>query len=216
MKQYVPNFIKGNLEFSDFALLAVLIAILYGLTAMEYFRLSKSDLAFGGSRGINLRKAGIWSFYGIISTIIAGWLADMNLSTVTEYPMVIVPLFFIFKWAGFHIKGSKIIDPSVLEKNIESLIDNNIIKQLKMANNCLSAKSIYENLILNEEKFDNVEEIISKSTSSGEIIINRLGLKELISPFLIKMETVNVRLKILKKKGIIILDESTNCYLLKN
>ena len=118
---------KLDLSFADFAVCALLLAVLYLISALEAMWLARDDREITSREGKDLRTASTWAFIGITLTLIAGVLSQMNLASWLDESLTAVPAIFLVHWAIYHRQASKIIDFSAVESQIKNSYKNEIL-----------------------------------------------------------------------------------------
>lgn len=105
-----------DLSFSDFILLAILQALMYGLTGLELaVALPKKD---SGTQRSDRRKAAGWAFAGILVTILAGVFAAAGIGPGEPF-LVGIPLFFIARWAYYHGTSASLANVQAVREALE-------------------------------------------------------------------------------------------------
>lgn len=125
------NFLKLlDLQFSDFAILSILLAILYFVSAIEWLA-TRGRWNLRTTKSLELRKAASWAFVGIFSTVIAGIVADALARWSIELPLICIPLFFISYWFYFHRRSSDIVQFSLIVNHFDEEYERKIAAMLK-------------------------------------------------------------------------------------
>ena len=101
-----------DLPFTDFCVLALLLGLLYGITAFEAWLTPKGQDAKALSKE-NRKTAATFAFFGIFSTLLAGVASAADEAGI-DFVYLSVPLVFVGHWAWFHYQSSDLIDPQVV------------------------------------------------------------------------------------------------------
>jgi hypothetical protein len=105
-----------DLSFGDFMLLAILLALMYGLTGLELaVTLPRRDF---GTQEFDRRQAAGWAFAGILLTIVAGLVAAAELGPAEPF-LLFLPLFFMARWAYYHGASASLANVQVVRQGLE-------------------------------------------------------------------------------------------------
>ena len=133
-----------DLQFLDFAVLAVLLTALYGLSAMEFVLASSGDRKLSKLEEIDLHKAITWAFLGILATLITGVFASSPDLEMFKTPLVLIPLFFITRWAVFHFRQSRLVKIDLVQEEFDNLYKEKIREFVTRSKEPVSANVVYE------------------------------------------------------------------------
>lgn len=201
-----------NLHFIDYLAFAILLAILYGITAFEYYSVVNQK-HLSDQNKLDLRKAASWTFFGILFTVIGGIISELDISIWTEYSPLVVPFTFLFIWADFHRQASKLIDLKMIEKEVYEYYEQRINKLFKNEpKNCFSIDKLYIELGLDGKFIDELYNIVFRNRPQFRLQITKTNIRELLSPF---YPTKNNLEEILKEMDNIKFNKSDKCYRLK-
>ncbi len=104
--------------FTDFCLLALILAILGGFSFLEVLLPSVLKRKLDEERIRPLRRAASWAVIGAIVTLIIGALSQV-LHPYLEDAAVITPLVFLVTWALLHMLGSSVVSSKYLESEAD-------------------------------------------------------------------------------------------------
>lgn len=180
-----------NLEFTDYAILALLLGVLYLITAIE-FHLSKASKPLGESKERSLKKSGVIAFIGIIVTLICGVAMELGLSWFIEGGLLLLPLAFILLWAGFHRKATDIIDLKEFDIHIEDYHKRRIKKCLEDSQLIgLSFDEIRSTIaILDNDFLSTIYDRTFKRNSNLSFLITKENMNELLSPIVLTNDKI--------------------------
>jgi hypothetical protein len=129
-----------ELAFEDFALLAILLSLMYLLTIIEALGQQSS----AGIALINRKRAATWSFAGILLTVTAG-IAAPTLND--DLPLLLIPFVAIANWAYFHWLNSKLLDTQVILTHLDEAHRSAIVTIFSQEHSGLSAHVVRERMI---------------------------------------------------------------------
>lgn len=106
--------------FTDFCLLALIIALVGGLSALEVLSHTAGKRRREAELDIPLRRAATWSLVGVIVTLLYGALSHTVL-VLTPYTDagVAVPLVFLGYCLRLHMQGSTVVSRAYLENEAD-------------------------------------------------------------------------------------------------
>lgn len=109
------NFQSIQVPFTDFCILALLLGVMYSVSAFEAWLTPKGKRAIKNSESSKMNRiwAASYAFFGILLTLAAGVVSEANTGEA-DILFLIVPLFFIGHWALFHLRSSDLIDPEIV------------------------------------------------------------------------------------------------------
>jgi len=191
---------RADLQFIDFAVLALLLAMLYGLSAIEVLLAPSKRGGLSELERINLQKAATWALLGILATLVAGVSADAR-ETRSSYEMVmiLVPLFFIFRWAAFHVRKSRMVRIEMVQEELDLTYKLEILRYVSLIGKPASNLEIYSECV----KRLHTSAILEKLTHSigGQVFTISLGLEDLMKKLLFTETKCSLLLQELKKDG---------------
>jgi len=120
------NFNAIELPFTDFCVLALLLALLYGITAVEAWISPKGQAATGISM-LNRKTAASFAFFGVLATLVAGVLSAADNRGI-DFLYLGVPLAFLAHWAWFHYLASDLVDPQVLQDILAKSYEDAVVQ----------------------------------------------------------------------------------------
>lgn len=115
-----------ELEFRDFALVAILLAILYLITVIE--ALSAGGTATTGIPLEQRKRAASWGFVGIFATLLAGVAAE---ASSLDADFLGVPFLCMGHWAYFHWKTSRLLDVEAIVSHFDTAYRQALVGVLK-------------------------------------------------------------------------------------
>lgn len=165
-----------NLDFGLFILFALLIAILYSLSAIEVLfvkdRHSQQEME-------NVRRSAQWGVLGVLFTLGAGAYAQVtSTANVWDVAVLSIPLFFTGRWAIWYIKYSRVSEDLILlKKDIDFKFREIIKESLRDISNDQFDKRI--GVFKNEEGFTNRISILMLCQSKLRLqnVINAISIK---------------------------------------
>jgi hypothetical protein len=175
-----------DLHFTDFAILALLLAILYGLSAIEVL-LSSQNGGLSELDRIDLQKASTWALLGILATLIAGISTDISSGAQTfEIATVLVPIFFVGRWAYFHLRSSRLVQIDLIRNELDNIYRGEIVGYISGLASPASIDEIYVQCA----KQLHSSHITARLTSSlgVKVFTVSLGLNEFVGDLLFTRE----------------------------
>ena len=120
------NFQSIQIPFTDFCILALILVLMYSVSAFESW-LSPSGQSAAGNAKIHRKLSATWAFFGVLGTLAAGLAASAN-SEGLDIIYLSIPLFSISSWAMFHYRSSSdLIDPQVISDQIDRSYQDAVI-----------------------------------------------------------------------------------------
>ena len=116
-----------DLRFLDFAVLALVLSVLYLISAVELMWIAGSEHEVKSRKGRDLKTASTWAFLGVISTIFSGIISELNIVRWADLGLAVVPLGFVVQWAIYHREASSVIDFDIIEKRLREAYKTEII-----------------------------------------------------------------------------------------
>ncbi len=126
MDALMPNL---NLVFADFALLAILLAIMYSITILEEL-ITASNRAAVGIAHQQRGQAATWGFTGILLTLVAGVTIAAEGSR-NNSAWLLLPFSFMGQWAYFHWKTSTLLDVQIVVDHFDQIYRTAILTVLE-------------------------------------------------------------------------------------
>jgi len=154
-----------EIGFVGYALIAIILTLLYIVTAIEVLILLFNKSVDGNIK--ELRRASNYIFAGIILTLAAGCAAQNTLLSYDDF-LIAIPLFFMIYWAIWYVKYSRVTEDFIeLKAQIEQFHLKAIRKALKEA---IELKGQYGgNGAVDEEGFANAVAIFELSRPHLEL-----------------------------------------------
>jgi hypothetical protein len=183
------------LSFGDFALLAILLAMMYALTALEVW-LTPAGRNAAGVPLVQRKRAAAYAFFGIFLTLVAGAISDAR-HTETLF---LVPFGCIAYWGYFHWKTtSQLIDVQVIVDQFNEAYKNAVLAVVNEApTEGLTVQRIHE-LTLDREPY-------TKLLTVGSPILKQvlpLAIGDVAARLLPTTKRTEEVLRDLEKEGII-------------
>ena len=135
------NFREVQFPFTDFCILALLLGVLYSVSAFEAW-LSPSGQNAAGISKMHRKAAATYAFFGILVTLLAGVVVAADTQT-GDIVYLSAPLFFVVHWAMFHYRSSDLIDPRIVQDQITQNYREAVIQVLaERASTSLSVEEV--------------------------------------------------------------------------
>lgn len=131
-----------KLAFIDFALVSVILAIMYSITVFETL-VSASNHGATGVALAETKRAATWAFTGILVTLTAGVFAAA-VGGRRGSAALVVPFFFMARWAYFHWTMSKLLDVKVVLEHFDQTYRTSILEALREGKGGLTVDQIHE------------------------------------------------------------------------
>jgi hypothetical protein len=129
-----------NPSLTDFLFLALLQLLMHILTVLE---VARGDTKSGSTADIDRTSAATWSFSGMLLTLLAGIVAKGLAAPAISASALVIPLYFIARWAFFHWRTSKLLDSAVIETELREVYRRAILDVFEEPNaGALSAEQI--------------------------------------------------------------------------
>ncbi len=133
---------NSNMDFLEYIALGLLSAILFSISALEYFILGNNGKTIDDINRQDYRKATTWAFIGIIVSIALATLASFDLVRF-EHIYLIPIITCLGFWFHFHNKASKVIDLNSIRSQYDSSLSEEILNYLKLHQEFVDLSRIY-------------------------------------------------------------------------
>jgi hypothetical protein len=187
-----------KLTFSEFVLVGILCAILYGLSSLE-IQSAQFNKTADDRQMADMRLATLSAFLGIPLSLICGVVAESGVLGHFSGLLALVPIIFIVAfWVKHHRFGSQLLDAEGLSKYTSDYYRNTVLTFIQTGSSStewLTEDQIYEGCSRNLVPQTALKMIAM--TEAGKTLSVQMGIKELLDTLAFDRDKLRVILEAL-------------------
>jgi hypothetical protein len=195
-----------NFGFLEYAILAILLAILQGLSSMELSAPNRKDAKFSSAELIDMKKSSAVAFVGLLVTLAAGLGAQFTQRGIYDTALMLVPFPFIIAWASYYYRSSKSTDFKSLESEMDNEFSRVIVTCIRdnSQSGSIAFDALYSECLKRLQKVDRWSTAISIPLNKQRKLLTTLGFNDVLNVFTLSEVKFEVLLKeLLKNKEIL-------------